>query len=127
MKSSGNRSGLRLTACTSPSLSVGIALGRLDHGNVGFLDTEFFRQLGVARLPAKRFAQPRAQARKLLGAAPDGRHVALAVDDHEVAGDPRLVAVRIRIFEKNLRDDSRILRIAHVEYGGAEPLLVGDV
>src|SRR5712692_6043412 len=122
MKSSGNRSGLRLTACTSPSLSVGIALGRLDHGNVGFLDTEFFRQLGVVRLAAKRFAQPRAQARKLLGSAPDGRHVALAVYYHDVAGDPRLVAVRIRVVEKNLREDLRVLRIAHIENRSAEPL-----
>ena len=96
-------------------------------GNVGFPDAELFRELRVTGLAPKRFAQARAQARQLLGAAPDGRHVALAVDDHDVAGDPRLVAVRIRVVEKNLREHARILRIAHVENGRAEPLLVRDV
>ncbi len=35
--------------------------------------------------------------------------------------------MRIRVFEGNLRDHSRILRIAHIENRSAEPLLVWDV
>ena len=71
--------------------------------------------------------EPGAQLGQFIGFAADGGHVAFAVDDHQVADHARLVAVRVRVFDKNLRYDARILRIGDVEDAGAELLLVRDV
>ena len=68
-----------------------------------------------------------ARGRKLLGAAPDRRHVALVIDDHYVADDTDLVAVRSRIVERDGRDHARIARIGDVDDRRAEQVLVRDV
>ena len=49
----------------------------------------------------------------LLGGAVDAgaarlAHVLLDVDDHDVADDARLVAVRLGLFDRNLRDELRL-------------------
>src|SRR4029077_7996740 len=72
-------------------------------------------------------SQCRARGGKLLGAAADARHVALVIDDHHVAHDADLVAVRARIVERDRRDHARMTRIRNIDDGGAEPVLVRDV
>ncbi len=90
-------------------------------------NAEFCREFGVGGIAAEFGLQPGTQARQFVGLAADGGHIAFTVDDHQVTDDTRLVAVRIRICDVQLRHDARILRIGDVEYGGAELLLVGDV
>src|SRR5207237_4405910 len=80
-----------------------------------------------ARLALQRSDKLRARGRKLLGAAADARHVALVVDDHHVADDADLVTVRIRIVERDLRDDARMIRVGDIDDRRAEAILVRDV
>ena len=63
----------------------------------------------------------------LLGAPSDRRRVALVVDQHQIADDTHLVAVRGGIVEGDGGDQARIGRIGDVDDGSAELLLVGDV
>ena len=49
------------------------------------------------------------------------------IDDHDVAGDPHLVAVGLRIVERDRCNDARTAGIGYVEDGGAEIGAVGDV
>src|SRR5207248_4081353 len=54
-------------------------------------------------------------------------HVLLDVDDHQIADDARLVAVRIGLVDGDLADELRMARVRHVEDRGAELLPVGDM
>ena len=56
-----------------------------------------------------RRASSRARSRQLSARRPMPAHVALVIDDHDVADDARLVAVRVRIFERDLRHHARLL------------------
>src|SRR5207302_254579 len=72
------------------------------------------------------------RVRSLLGRAvdalaPELAHVLLDVDDHQVADDARLVAVRVGLVDRDLGEELGLARIGHVEDRGAEALLVGDV
>jgi hypothetical protein len=53
--------------------------------------------------------------------------VLLAVHEQEIAHDARLVAVRARILEMNLRDHARLARVGHVQDRGAELRAVREV
>src|SRR5262249_4208105 len=94
---------------------VGRALGRLDRGDLRLAHPELAGELGVGGRPAERGAELHAQLRQLLGLAPDRRHVALAVDDHEIVDDARLVAVRLWVVEMDLRHDARCARVGNME------------
>ena len=106
---------------------VGIAFGFFHGGDVGDGDAQFYCEFSMVGIATQLGLQLRAQLGQFVGLAADGGHVAFAVDDHQVTDDARLVAVRVRIFDENLRDDARILRIGDVEDAGAELLLVRDV
>ena len=109
------------------TLVVGLLLRGFYCRDFGNSYTQLGGEFGVRRLAPESGAQLQAQFRQFIGLAADRRHVALGVDDHDVADDARLVAVRTRIVEKNLRHDARIFRIGHIENGGAEVFLVRDV
>ena len=49
--------------------------------------------------------------RQLLGPASDLAHVALVIDDHDVAGDAHLMAVGFMIVERDGGDDARPARL----------------
>jgi len=68
-----------------------------------------------------------ARGRQLLGAATDLAHVALVIDDHDVAHDAHLVAVRVVVVERDGGDDARLARIADIDDRRAEMIRVGDV
>jgi len=68
----------------------------------------------------------------LLGRAVDAlaaelAEVLLDVDDHQIADDARLVAVRVGLVDRDLAQELRLARIRDVEDRGAEAVLVGDV
>src|SRR6185312_16890667 len=65
--------------------------------------------------------------RQLLGPAPDLAHVALMIDDHDVAGDAHLMAVGFMIVERYGGDDARLPRLRDIDDGGAEMILVRNV
>ena len=69
----------------------------------------------MSRLAAELGAELLAQFWQFVSLAPDGCHVAFAVDDHDVADDARLVTVRVRVIERELGNDRRILRVAHIK------------
>ena len=68
-------------------------LGVLKKRDIARLDAKLFSELGMVRLAAEQLAQMRAGAGQRLGLAADARIVAFGIDDHQVAGDSRLVAV----------------------------------
>ena len=106
---------------------VGPALGLLDLGNVGRVHVQGLGQFRMGRVPAQRFAQPRAQAGKLVRLASDAGHVAFVVDDHDVAHHARLVGVRFRIVQVDLADDHRLARIRDVDNGSSQLRLVRNM
>ena len=55
------------------------------------------------------------------------RAVLLAVHEHEIADHARLVAVRTRILEMDLRHHARPARVGHVQDRGAELRAVREV
>jgi len=99
----------------------GTRLGRrdcarpLDHGMSDSLMPSFFPRAPRTGLALQRFAQARAKARQLLGAAPNGRHVALGLTIMMSPATPAPCGCANRIIEGNLREDLRCIRIAHVE------------
>ena len=104
------------------------ALGlRLDLADGVLGHAQLLRQLGAGRLAPERCGELRAHPRQLVGAPPDRGRVALVIDDHDVARDPRLVAVRGGVGERDGGDRARIGGIRHVEDRGAEIGAVGDV
>src|SRR5262249_53727467 len=83
-------------------------------------------------LPARRLAlelvrEQAAHRRQLLGAPPDPAHVALVIDDEKVADHARLVAVGLRIVERDGGDHARRARIGDVDDRGAELARARDV
>jgi hypothetical protein len=88
---------------------------------------QLLRQLGARGRPPQHIGELRPHPRQLVGAPPDGGRVALMIDDHDVARDPRLVAVRGGVGERDGRHRARIGGIGHVQDGGAQIGAVGDV
>ena len=106
---------------------VALRAGRLERAQIRLADTHPGGDLGGRRLAPQPCGKLGARGRQLLGAPPDAAHVAFVVDDHHVADDADLVAVRVRIVERDGRDHARVAGIGDVDDGGAEPVLVGDV
>ncbi len=79
------------------------------------------------RIAPERFGQRAPRRRQLLGAAPDLAHVALVIDDQDIAGDARLVAVGVVIVERDGGDHARLAWIGDVDDRGAEVIRVRDV
>src|SRR5262245_59906835 len=95
------------TAVVIPAL-----LERLEHRQV-VLAHAHLRGYFLARgLALERFGERASRGRQLLGAATYLAYVALVVDDHDVARDAHLVAVRVVIVERNGGDHARLARIA---------------
>src|SRR5262249_15580175 len=67
-----------------------------------------------------------ARGRQLLGAATDLAHVALVIDDQDVAHDAHLVAVRVVVVERDGSDNARLARIADIDDRGSEMNRVGN-
>src|SRR5262249_53735179 len=110
------------TAVVIPAL-----LERLEHRQV-VLGHAHLRGDFLARgLALERLGQRAPRGRQLLGAAADLAHVALVVDDHDVARDAHLVAVRVVIVERDGGDDARLARIADIDDRGAEMMRIGNV
>ena len=63
----------------------------------------------------------------MFGLAPDSSVVALVIDDHQVAGDPDLVTVRVGIANCNRRNHAWLARVGDVEDRRAKPGCIRDV
>src|SRR4051794_31973270 len=92
------------------ALGVGLDLGEVVLGYA-----EPLGQLCNSWLARKFLCQRLARTWQLVGAAANRAHVTLMIDDHDVAHDARLVAVRLPIGEHHLRHDSRVAGIGDVE------------
>ena len=79
------------------------------------------------RLAPELLAQRAPRRRQLLGAASDLAHVALVIDDQDVAHDARLVAVGFVVVERDGRHHARVLRVRDVDDRGAALLGVRDM
>ena len=71
-------------------------------------------------LAPERCGERAADRRQLLGAAAHLAHVALMVDDHDVASDANLVAVRLVIVERDRGHEARLARIGYIDDRGPE-------
>src|ERR1044072_1344750 len=109
------------------AIAVALRAGRFERTQILLVDAHPGGDLGGRRFAPQPRGELAACGRQLLGAPPDAAHVALVVDDHDVADDANLVAVRVRIVKLDVCDHARMNRICHVDDGGAEPVLVGDV
>ena len=87
------------------------------NGN-GSEDDEQFEQMIAILKP---------HARQFIGAPPDRSWIALVVDDHDIADDAHLVAVRIVVIERDGRNRARIARIGNIDDRRAEMILVGNM
>ena len=90
-------------------------------------DAEPRGNFGVVWIASERFPQLRSKLWQFVGFASDLCHVAFAVDDHDVADHARLVAMRGRIAEIDLRHDARLARVGNIDDAGAQSLLVRQV
>ena len=82
-----------------PAFVVGVLFRLLQQRDIARLDAQFFGQFGMVRLAPEQAAQIFAHRGQLLGLAADAAIVALGIDDHQIARDARLVAVRIRVIQ----------------------------
>src|SRR6266511_1195412 len=78
-------------------------------------------------LAPERCGERAADRRQLLGAAAHLAHVALMVDDHDVASDANLVAVRLVIVERDRGHEARLARIGYIDDRGPETIRIGNV
>ena len=74
-------------------------------------DTEPGCEFGIGGRAAEHCGKAGAGRWQLLGLAADSDIVAFVIDDHQIAGGPDLVTVRIRVADRNGREDARASRI----------------
>src|SRR4029078_9625582 len=96
---------------TKATLVVRLLFRSLNLHKVGLGDIELLREFGTAWLAAEWFAQVAPHPRQLLGTPPDRRRITLMVDNHQIANDADLVAMRGRVVERHCRDKVCVLRI----------------
>ena len=119
--------GVRNVIDLEAAVLVTLTRGGFDGGEVRLADAHLSRCLGCGRRATELCSKLRPCRGQLLGAPSNPRHVAFVVDDHHVADDADLVAVRGRIIERDRRDNARMVRVGDVDDRGAELILVGDV
>src|SRR5207244_10829665 len=106
---------------------IAALLERLEQRQVVFGHAHLRGDFLARGLALERFGERAARGGQLLGAATDLAHVALVVDDHDVACDAHLVAVRVVVVERDGGDDARLARIAGIDDRRAEMVRGGDV
>src|SRR5262245_63346603 len=119
--------GLGYVVDLEAAVVIATLLERFEHRQV-VLGHAHLRGDFLARgLTVERFGQRGPRSRELLGAAADLAHVALVVDDHDVARHAHLVAVRVVIVERDGGDDAWLARIADIDDRGAEMMRIGNM
>ena len=63
----------------------------------------------------------------MLGATADLAHIAFVIDDHDVADDAHLMAMRFIILERDRADDAWLARIGDVDDRRPEMLRIRNV
>ena len=117
---------LRYVVDLEPAVVIAAPRLLLDLQDGLFGHAHLLRQLGAGRRTPERLGKLGPHAWQFVGAAPYGGRIGLMIDDHDVARDPRFVAVRGRVasvMAATVRDRG----IGHVQDGGAEIGGVGNV